>query len=85
MHTLCQFSKESECRNWVPNDLPERMRRMVVSVSRDIGYLDLTPYLTQAARTGALPYYADDCHWSPEGNRIAAEAINDYLRSSQHP
>jgi hypothetical protein len=32
---------------------------------------------------GTLPYYADDEHWSPEGHKVAAETINDYLISTQ--
>jgi len=82
---FCRFPQESECRNWVLNDLPERFQRAVESISPDIGYLDLTPKLTDAAATGVLPYYPDDAHWSPDGHRIAAEAINEYLLATQKP
>ena len=78
----CQFPQQSECRNWTVNDLPERLRKAVVSISPDIGFLDLTPRLAEDAKRGALPYYPDDDHWSPEGHKVAAEAINDYLKSS---
>jgi SGNH hydrolase-like domain, acetyltransferase AlgX len=82
-HDVCRFPQESECRNWVPNDMPALMEKAVRSISPDVGYLDLTPYLVEAAKKGAVPYYPDDDHWSPEGHQIAAEAINDYLLSMQ--
>jgi hypothetical protein len=79
----CQFPPESECRTWVVNDLPERLKRTVSSISSDIGYLDLTFRLAENVKDGALPYYPDDDHWSPAGHKIAAEAINDYLESTR--
>jgi hypothetical protein len=84
-HDLCQFPPESECRNWTLNDLPERLESAMRSISPDIGYLDLTPSLVDAAKRGLLPYYIDDDHWSPEGHRIAGEAINAYLRVASAP
>jgi hypothetical protein len=78
----CQFPRQSECRNWTVNDLPERLQKAVATISPDIGFLDLSPSLAEAARNGALPYYTDDDHWSPEGHMIAAKAISDYLRST---
>jgi len=83
--SFCQFSQESECRNWVLNDMPERLRSALGSVSSEIGYLDLTPSLVDSVKKGALPYYPDDEHWSPEGHQIAAEAINNYLSSTAGP
>jgi hypothetical protein len=44
-----------------------------------IGYLDLTPDLADGVKRGVLPYYPDDEHWTPEGHKIAAEAIHKYL------
>jgi hypothetical protein len=78
-HSFCQFPPESECRNWITNDLPERFRTAVGSISSDIGYLDLTPAFVDAVKSGTLSYYADDEHWSPAGHNIAAESIHDYL------
>lgn len=78
----CQFPEQSECRNWTLNDLPERLKKALASISPDIGFLDLTPSLAKDAKKGALPYYPDDDHWSPEGHKIAAEEINDYLKST---
>jgi len=83
MHDLCQFSDNSECRNWVLPGMPERLQGALRSISPNIGYLDLTPYLVGAAKTGALPYYRDDEHWTPEGHKVAAEAISGYLQSPQ--
>jgi hypothetical protein len=80
-HEFTQFPKESECGAWTLNDLPSRLERAVGPVSADVGYLDLTPYLAAAVKRGNLPYYSDDDHWSPEGQRIAAEAIHLYLMS----
>jgi hypothetical protein len=83
LHEFCRFPKESECRNWPMNDMPERMEKAVRSISPDIGYLDLTSKLVDAARRGVLPYYSDDEHWSPEGHEIAAATINGYLSSME--
>jgi len=83
-HTFCQFPQKSECRNWVLNDMPERLRGAIASVSSEIGYLDLTPNLVDSVKKEVLPYYADDEHWSPEGHQIAAEAINHYLSGAVH-
>lgn len=82
-HDFCSFPEGSECRNWVVSDLPERMQKAVTSIAPDIGYVDLTPNLADAVKRGQLPYYPDDLHWSPEGHKVAAAAINDYLSSNQ--
>jgi hypothetical protein len=76
---VCRFPAESECGRWVLNDLPSRLKDLVAAVSPDIGFLDLTPDLANAARNQRLPYYTDDLHWSPEGHRIAAESVAAYL------
>lgn len=78
-HRFCQFSQESECRNWVLNDLPDRLKQAVKAISPHIGYLDLTPNLVDAVARGVVPYHADDDHWTPEGQEMAAEATNNYL------
>jgi len=59
--------------------MSERLENAAASISPDIGYLDLTPRLVDAVKKGTLPYYPDDEHWSPEGHRIAADAVNEYL------
>jgi hypothetical protein len=82
LHEFCQFPQESECRNWTMNDMPERMDRALRAISPDVAYLDLTSSLVKAVRSGLLTHYSDDEHWSPEGHKVAAEAIRDYLHSS---
>jgi lysophospholipase L1-like esterase len=83
-HPFCRFDEESEVRSWTPNDMSERLEKALESISTDIGYLDLTPSLVDAMKSGALPYYPDDEHWSPEGHKVAAEAINAYLLEARH-
>jgi hypothetical protein len=79
LRPFCSFPPESECGNWVPNNMSDRLENAAASISPDIGYLDLTPRLVDAVKKGILPYYPDDEHWSPEGHRIAADAVNEYL------
>lgn len=78
-HEFCQFPEEAECRKWVVSDLPDRIRKAVKSISPEMVFLDLTPHLVDAVKKGEIPYYPDDDHWSPEGHRTAAQAINNYL------
>ena len=84
-HTFARFPEESECRKWVLDDMPDRLGRTVESISSKIGYLDLTPTLVDAVEHGTIPYLTDDNHWSPEGHRIAAQAISKYLSEMDHP
>jgi SGNH hydrolase-like domain, acetyltransferase AlgX len=85
LHSLCQFPEDSVCRDWVLPDTSQRLQSGLRSVSPDIGYLDLTPYLVEAAKTQGLPYYRDDEHWSPEGHRVVAQVINQYLAATGSP
>jgi hypothetical protein len=78
-HDFCQFPSYSECRSWTVPDLPARLERGVASISPDIDFLDLTPALVNVVKSGALPYFTDDVHWSPEGHGAAAAAIDQYL------
>jgi hypothetical protein len=84
LHSFCQFPAESECRNWVPTDLSERLQSGLRAAAPGVEYLDLTPYLVAAAAQGELPYYPDDEHWSPAGHKVAAAAIHDYLAQRQN-
>jgi SGNH hydrolase-like domain, acetyltransferase AlgX len=85
LHDQCQFAENSECRNWVLPDMPERLQSALQSISPGIGYLDLTPYLVEAAKAAELPYYRDDEHWTPAGHKVAATAISRYLQSARSP
>ena len=82
-HEFCQFPPQSECRNWAVNDMPERLETAMRSISPEIEFLNLTPKLIDGVKSGVLPFHVDDDHWSPEGGKIAADAINDYLVSTQ--
>jgi SGNH hydrolase-like domain, acetyltransferase AlgX len=81
LRPFCTIPAESDCGDWVASDLPDRLRSVVQSISADAGFLDLTPSLQDAVKNGVMPYYRDDSHWSEEGHRVAAEAIDGYLRS----
>jgi hypothetical protein len=76
---MCEFPRASQCRNWGLNDLPQRLEKAVKAISSDVNYLDLTPALRTAVQQGVLPYHTDDDHWSPDGHRVAAEAISQFL------
>lgn len=78
-HSFCQFPQESDCSQWVLNDLPDRLEQAVGTISPQVGYLDLTSNLVSAVGKGTAPYYSDDDHWTPEGQEIAAEAAHNYL------
>jgi hypothetical protein len=76
---LCAFDPDSPCRDWPVDDLPEALREAVALLGPDVGFLDLTPRFRNEASRGALPYLLDDTHWSPDGHRIAAEALAEFL------
>lgn len=84
-HSFCQFPRESDCSQWVLNDLPERLKQAAEAISPQLGYLDLTPNLVNAVGKGIAPYYSDDDHWTPEGQEIAAEATSNYLNKLTNP
>jgi hypothetical protein len=76
---LCRFDRDSPCRTWEVDDLACPLRGVVNEVSSSIGFLDLTPRFLDEAAAGSLLYLPDDTHWSPEGHRLAASVIADYL------
>ncbi|MGA7459042.1 MAG: hypothetical protein WBW69_02365 [Candidatus Korobacteraceae bacterium] len=75
----CDFPAASLCSKWGSNDLAERLQKVLAAEAAEIEYVDLTPVLRKAASQGVLTYYADDDHWSPEGNRVVAQFLNEYL------
>lgn len=83
LHDSCEFPADSECRRWVPNDLPARFERALHAASPATRVLDLTPALSAAARNGHPPYYTDDAHWTEDGHAAAAAAIANYLAQYQ--
>lgn len=49
---------------------------------RAIPFLSLTEPFRQAARGGRMIFFPYDTHWNAEGNRIAADEIERFLRKS---
>jgi hypothetical protein len=49
------------------------------SAREGVEFLDLTAALTEASARGAVTYLHHDTHWSPEGHRVAAEAVRRHL------
>ena len=43
--------------------------------------LDLTGLLRDSVRTGGMPHAPTDSHWSPEGHRLIARALEEMLTS----
>jgi len=76
---IVETEPDSEIVNWTVNDLPTRLHETIAGISDDIGFIDLTPLFLEEAEKGAMLYYADDSHWTPEGHQIAAQAISDHL------
>jgi hypothetical protein len=68
-----------EVRWWAVNDLPERLRSILQSISPEIGYLDLTPVLRAEAEKGTFVFLHDDTHWTQEGHRIVGRVLSDFL------
>jgi hypothetical protein len=60
-------------------DLPNTLLREFASV-RAIPLLDLTPAFVAARAADAAPLYKrNDNHWTPRGNRVAAQALTAFL------
>jgi hypothetical protein len=80
---LVEAPRGSAWFQWhLDESLPARFERMVTSISSEVAYLDLTAPFLAAARAGQLVYLPDDSHWSPDGHRVAAEAIAARLSRS---
>jgi hypothetical protein len=60
----------------LPND-----RLMEFAKRNNLLMLDLLPRLLQEKTTNVKLYSSTDLHWTKEGNRIAADALIDYLKS----
>jgi hypothetical protein len=69
----------TETAKWIVNDLPARLEQIAKNISNDIIFVDLTPGLVESTRHGQLPYFNDDSHWSPTGNRIAGSILSQTL------
>ena len=73
-------------------DTPEKTRQAILDnldslenvfmencTNKQLHCLSLTPALQQAMQEGVQTYYSYDQHWTPEGNKIAAQVLADYL------
>ena len=78
---ICEFDDTSRTKEWTINDLPQRLSKQASAISKKIGFLDLTPDLRNAARQGEVLYFPTDTHWTPEGHRVAAHSISEFIRS----
>jgi len=67
-------------RQWHVSDVPGRLQRLLADADPRIEYVDLTPALKTAARSGIPTYLPDDTHWTDEGNLVAADAIHRALQ-----
>ncbi len=47
-----------------------------------IPFLDMTPWLEEALRSGQTPYFFADTHWNQHGHNIARNALLDFLNQS---
>jgi hypothetical protein len=57
----------------------QRAAILALAASSGLETLDLTPRLVQEARAGRELYHYVDTHWTPEGHRVAADMLVQYL------
>ncbi|WP_377194765.1 alginate O-acetyltransferase AlgX-related protein [Ruegeria meonggei] len=74
---LLAFPNDSVVQDWVPLELAAELQAWADENS--LNYMDLTPALQQAAADGALVYFLDDAHWTPEGHQVVARTVLDHL------
>jgi hypothetical protein len=67
-------------QSWRVSSLPEQMGTRLTTLGLDIRYVDLTPALKRASGRGMATYLPDDTHWTDQGNRVVAEALDQALR-----
>jgi hypothetical protein len=68
-----------EARQWVVNDLPDRLRIMARGISPEIGYVDLTPTFKSQVANGTMVFLEDDTHWSSDGHQVVAQTLHHTL------
>jgi hypothetical protein len=69
----------SELRDWALWPLPDLFAQFCRA--EGLACLDLTSLLRDSVRTGGMPYAPTDSHWSPEGHRLVARALEELLAS----
>ena len=76
-----KFHANAQPLNRVNNDLPKMLEAIVREEIPSGKFLVLTPAFIEEARHGSLVYFPGyDTHWSPEGHRVAADAIANFLK-----
>ena len=74
-----EFDSQAQSRYWVTNNLPKEIEAMIHEELPDAGFLDLTTAFVEQALQRPLLYFEYDSHWSPEGHRVAATAIANFM------
>lgn len=69
----------SELRDWALWSLPYLFTQFCRT--EGLTCLDLTGLLRDSVRTGGMPYAPTDSHWSLEGHRLIARALEELLTS----
>ena len=69
----------SELRDWTLWPLPDHFAQFCRTEA--LTCLDLTGLLRDSVRTGGMPHAPTDSHWSPEGHRLVARALQELLTS----
>jgi hypothetical protein len=67
---------------WRVSDVPDQLRQILMESEPRVEFVDLTPALKDASRSGIATYLPDDTHWTDEGNGAAAETIHRSLLQS---
>jgi hypothetical protein len=74
-----ELSQDSEVRDWALWSLPELFAQFCRT--EGLACLDLTGPLRDSVRTGGMPHAPTDSHWSAEGHRLVAQALQEQLTS----
>ena len=80
---ICEFPPDSDCAQWIVNDLPQQLGAIVKEISAEAGYIDLTSKFSQGGRE-TLFYPLDDTHWSAEGAAGAGRVISNFLEAGKY-
>lgn len=67
-------------REWLTEETGVQKRLSAWAIQRSIPFLDLTPEFRERAGTGEVLYWPLDGHWNASGHRVAATAIENWLR-----
>lgn len=68
-----------ELRDWALWSLPDLFAQFCRT--EGLACLDLTGLLRDSVRAGGMPHAPTDSHWSPDGHRLIARALEELLTS----